>query len=238
MTILVENAALREAFRRGDKAALTEVYLAYAEHLFAMLSNGFTIQSAGKRILFKGYKEPFRLEGAVQEIFSRAFSHAARNAYDGLRPYKNYLYTIARNYVVDAYRRGGRSFVTLDTVVEVIEAVEEHAPSRPLGPERSAENRQLKALVAVFLGGLDTAETALFKVRFEEGLTVERSATVLGKTEYWVKRNEKRIKKRFYLFMKNQGYFDGFNYGGVGVSNLLMLMLFAGIAGSGFGGAQ
>jgi RNA polymerase sigma factor (sigma-70 family) len=229
MTVLVKNSVLREAFRRGEKKALTEVYFAYAEHLFAMLSNGFTIHAAGKRILFKGYRESWRLEGAVQEIFSRAFADNARTAYDGLRPYKNYLFTIARNYVVDSYRRGSKAFVVMDTVAEgELDFAAAQGPKAPPSPERSAENRQLKEQVGLFMMTLDPDETALFNARFTEGMSVERVSETLERSEYWVKRNEKKLRKRFYLFMKERGYFDGFRYGGKDASMLVLLLLLHG----------
>jgi RNA polymerase sigma factor (sigma-70 family) len=227
MTLLVKNRALREAFRRGEKAALTEIYFVYAEALFAMLSSGFTIHSGNKRILFKGYREPWRLEGAVQEIFTRAFAESARLAYDGFRSYKNYLFTIARNYVVDAYRRGGKSFVVMDTVTEeTLGLAPEYAPTGAANPERHAVDRQLRAQVSLFVARLDASESALFQHRFTEGLSVERCAALLGRSEYWVKRNEKRLKKQFFLLMKACGFFDGFEYRGAGVSRLLSLLLF------------
>ena len=49
MTRLTEDRALLEAFRRGERAALDEVYREYARPLFGLLREGFSFKSGGKR---------------------------------------------------------------------------------------------------------------------------------------------------------------------------------------------
>src|SRR5687767_6554292 len=105
MGLLVGNRALLERFRLGDRAALEEVYRHYAPQLALFLARGFTFHSQGRELYFRGFKEPFDLDNAIQETFTRAFSHDARQSYDGLNPYKNYVFAIARNWVVSELRR-------------------------------------------------------------------------------------------------------------------------------------
>lgn len=212
MVKLRENAELLQAFRKGDRAALGQVYDEYAPSLIGMLKEGFAIESSGTRYLFEGYREPWHLETAVQEVFARAFSPAARNAYDGLRPYKNYLYTIARNHIVDNFRKKKKDFIPFEELPEQkLEELTE--PSSPAGsPETQAVNQELKALVDRFIAGLDALEKEIFTLRFQKSLSVERSAELAHVTEYRIKRTEKSIKKRFYTYMRRQGYFEGFRF--------------------------
>lgn len=207
---LRESADLLEGFRRGDRAALEAVYGEYIDSLCAMLKEGFAIEAAGKRFLFEGYREPWSLEAAAQEVFTRAFSPRARLSYDGLRPYRNYLFTIARNYVVDTFRKRRRSFVPLDDLTEPTrDKIEESLDTRG-GPEDVAISREIAGLVSEFVSTLNEMERALFSLRFTRGLSVEVTAREAGVTEYRVKRTEKRIRSRFLRFMKQQGYFEGY----------------------------
>jgi RNA polymerase sigma factor (sigma-70 family) len=225
MAKLRESAKLLKAFRLGDKAALEEVYREYSDALFTMLKKGFAIESSGSRYLFEGFQEPWHLETAVQEIFTRAFSEGARNAYDGLRSYKNYLFTIARNYTVDIFRKKKFNFVPIDEIsnqsLEGLTVQETPCPS----PEESAAGKELQVLVEGFVASLSEDEQRLFEVRFTLGLSVEASAKRLGVTDYWVKRIEKKIKKRFFNHMKQRGYFEGYQYGAPKVDLPIMLIL-------------
>jgi RNA polymerase sigma factor (sigma-70 family) len=225
MVKLRESADLLEAFRRGDRAALEAVYWEYSEHLMAMLKEGFAIESSDKRYLFEGYREPWDLETAAQEIFARAFSRNARRAYDGLRPYRNYLFTIARNYVVDSFREKKRVFVSLEDVPDQKRDVAEEPGEGGAGPEDFTLSRELEALLEKFVAALDPFEKEIFALRFAEGRSVEASARQAGVSDYRVKRTERRIKTRFYRFMKQRGYFEGFHYRARSLKTLMILLL-------------
>ena len=222
MPKLRESQALLFAFRRGETNALEAVYDEYSEDLFVMLKEGFAIESAGKRYRFEGYREPWHLETAVQEIFSRAFSERARNAFDGTRPYKNYLFTIARNYVVDDFHKKRRQFVPIEDIPEPTADDADKHTGLSVNPERAATSRELQELVAFFIDSLSDFERQIFDYRFAQGHSVELSAQEAHVTEYRIKRTEKKIKKQFYVFMKKRGYFDGFRYGGILVSALTL----------------
>ena len=203
MVKLRESTELLLAFRNGDRAALKEVYDEYSKHLFSMLKEGFAIESSGNRYRFEGYREPWHLETAAQEIFTRAFSPNARNAFDGLRPYKNYLFTIARNYIVDQYKKNRRSFIPLEDIPET--RLEDFAePSSPRSdPEETVATRELQALVQQFVTALTPLEKQLFDLRFSKGLSVEVSAQTAEITDYRVKRTTRKIRKKFPKILDN-----------------------------------
>ena len=177
-----------------------------------MLVNGFSVESGGERFLFRGYKEPWHLENAVQEIFARAFSEAARTAYDGIRPYKNYLMTIARNYVVDTFRKDmkERTVPVEDVPEDRLSDFSESAEAED--PETVAVTRRLKEETGKFIAALPASDRALFDARFMEGRSVEKCAAYLQISEYRVKRDERRIKKNFFVFMRERGFFEGYDF--------------------------
>ena len=226
MVKLRDSAAMLQAFRRGERAALEAVYSEYSEQLFAMLKEGFAIESSEKRYLFEGYREPWHLETAAQEIFTRAFSPNARAAYDGLRPYKNYLFTIARNYVVDTFRKKKRSFVSLDDVPEDKRDDADHSSlEKRSGPEEFALSGEIQGLIQKFVASLDAFEKKIFDLRFVSGRSVEASAREAGVSEYRVKRTERKIKSRFYHYMRRRGYFEGFRYSDITLKTFMLLVM-------------
>lgn len=176
-----------------------------------MLLKGFPVESRGERFVFRGYKEPWILENAVQEIFARAFTDAARNSYDGIRPYKNYLMTIARNYVVDSFRKSTKEKVVFRDVPEHRLADIADISSSD-NPETAAVTKRLKEETAKFVAALNEAERALFDARFVQGRSVESCAVFLRISEYRVKRDERRIKKNFFVYMRKRGFFEGYKY--------------------------
>ncbi|HEY3450106.1 MAG TPA: sigma-70 family RNA polymerase sigma factor [Myxococcales bacterium] len=226
MTRLVDDRPLLEAFRRGEPAALAEVYREYARPLFAFLAHGFAVEGVGGGSVFKGLREPWAREEAVQEIFVRAFSPAAREAYDGLRPYRNYLLTIARNYVLDGLRRGGREVLQPDASTETSE------PAPGNGPDDLAGSKEVAAHCEAFVASLDAEDRQVFGRRFREGLSIEQTGQATGLTEHRVKKAEARIRKRFFLRMKELGYFEGLGYGREGLRRIKLGMLLVLLGGA------
>src|SRR6478736_7088326 len=114
MTLLIERRELLERFRKGERKALEEVYRHYVSDVANFLQRGFSFNSRERTLRFTGYAQPYDLDNALQETFTRAFRESARVGYDGLHSYRNYLFAIARNLVVDEFRNrevGMRAFV-------------------------------------------------------------------------------------------------------------------------------
>src|SRR5262249_47435933 len=97
---------LLDRYRRGEREALAQIYWAYVDRVERLVSSCLRVQGAAWP------DSSVSAEDLVQEVFTRAFSQKARTAYDGLRDYGPYLFTIARNAVADAFRRLGREVVT------------------------------------------------------------------------------------------------------------------------------
>src|SRR5688572_11286852 len=103
MPLLSRDRQLLEAFRRGDRAALGEVYRHYAPLLTRQLFHGLRVQIEGRpmRVEIGGWCDA---EVIVQETFTRAFQQRARESYDGLRSYSGFLLGVAKNILLDEWR--------------------------------------------------------------------------------------------------------------------------------------
>ena len=172
----------------------------------------------------------WELEDTVQTVFLRAFDERARLAYDGLRPYRNYLFSIARNLVIDGLR-GKRVELFEERGAPCGDQAMEKAldTDRPLAcPEKLAAEREVQSHVKAFINLLTANQRQVFEVRFRQGMSVESSAKTLQKSEHRIKRDEKLIKKRFFKYMREQGYFEGYRYGRLGLEKITT-MLFCGL---------
>lgn len=211
MDLLADDQQLLRDFKRGENVALTRVYKAYLPDIFNFLKNGFAFNSKGNRYFFKGYREPWHLENAMQDIFSRAFSQSARDAYDGIRPYRNYLFRIARNTVMDAFRDQKKDLLNISDLEPALDnTVSDHPDAAD--PETLLFEKQLAEQVQQFTDQLPQELVAFFNARFNQGESVEGCAKRFGWSEHRVKREEKQIKKRFFCWLQERGYFRGYRY--------------------------
>src|SRR3954465_12876911 len=179
MTLLIERRELLERFRAGERKALEEVYRHYVADVAKFLQRGFSFNSRERTLRFTGYAQPFDLDNALQETFTRAFRESARVGYDGLHSYRNYLFAIARNLVVDEFRNRE---VAMSPFIEAerggdrpqVHDGEEAAPANPIASEgshgSSAESdflrQELSALYKGFVERLDERDRTFFRARF------------------------------------------------------------------------
>ena len=76
--LLVENRGLLDRFRRGEPAALAEVFRSYAVGVARLLRLGFDFYSDGRQCRFHGVSTEFDLEDRLHDVFARAFAEQAR----------------------------------------------------------------------------------------------------------------------------------------------------------------
>jgi RNA polymerase sigma-70 factor (ECF subfamily) len=201
---LVERPTLTARFRAGEREALDEVYRHYAPEVAELVARGFSFSSGPRQLRFRGYAQPFDLDNAVQETFVRAFHRRARLGYDGLRPYRPYLLTIARNVVIDELRRREVAMGPL------IDERREHdgEPTSAPSPERECMDRELTGLYRRFLEGLDGRDRDYFRARFEDGETQVAAGVVCGLSHMRARVLEAKLRRRFRRFMNQRGYLD------------------------------
>lgn len=217
--LFIEDRQLLDGFRRGDQQALAKVYRHYAPAVAGFLRAGFSFDSGGRRCRFHGARSQFELEDRLHDVFGRAFSESARLGYDGLSPYKSYLFTITRNLIIDDFRKKEHALLeySFEAVEEAVQPTGGTAtdPTRGLlalsgDPRHDAENAQLLALVNEWKKGLPTREQEVYRLRFEEELEHKDIADRTGLSASKVKTSEQRIREGFFDFMQRHGYFDGY----------------------------
>jgi RNA polymerase sigma factor (sigma-70 family) len=217
--VLEENRDLLIRFRKGDKQALEEVYMIYVAPVAQVLKHGFAFKSRGRPCRYKGTRSGFELEDRIHEVFLRAFSEKARLNYDGLTPYTSYLRSIAKNMIIDEFRRKEHSMT--DYSVDVSEAADLEklgSVANPLHGEVAStghplydtESKELAAKVVEFTGQLATREQLIFRLRFQQELEHQEISAQTGLSASKIKTSEQRIRIMFFDYMKNHGYFAGY----------------------------
>lgn len=204
MTLLTTDRTLLMGYREGRPEALERVYREYARPLAGYLRQGFRFQSKGSEHYFAGIHAAFDLDNALQEIFMRAFSPAARERYDGLRPFSGYLFAIARNWVIDHGRRTRR-----EALVSILPNNEpSHAESDASGAHPSVANEasELDSLIAGFFADRSADDRTLYALRFSEDLSQSSVAERMGLTRIQVRRREAALLRDLLDHLKRHGY--------------------------------
>lgn len=208
-------------FRDGQPAALDRVYRLYYRPLRSFILRGFGFQSEGRHLYFAGAMQDSDVEDVIQETFRRAFGDRARAAFDGVRPYKNYLFTIARNAVITDVTHRSRQ-------IPVGEALMRDAPGDDLSPlqawvfarqnlpepdatplsEERIEGLEVAGLIIGFLEGLDEESAQFFRVRFLGQLSQENTARAMGWNRARVRKEEARLRRDFLAHASGSGYME------------------------------
>ena len=206
--LLVENRALLDRFRRGEPAALAEVFRGYAAGVAKLLRLGFAFHSEGRQCRFHGVQTEFDLEDRLHDVFARAFGEKARLGYDGLTPYATYLRTIAKNLIIDDFRKKERALTEYS--IEVVESAPAPRTESAGDPEKDASTNELASLVASFEASLSERERMIYRLRFRDELEHQDIVKKTGLSASKVKTSEKRIRVAFFEYMKKHGYFEGY----------------------------
>jgi len=220
---LAKNKDLLKRFREGDKDAMEEVYRHYSPGVTRFLRQGFTFRSKGGHCYFKGIKLNDDLRSAVQEVFRRAFEDRARNAYNGINSFSNWVLAIGRNMVINGFRNREISFSSYISTKDnrshlavMDDAVTEDYTGVLYGrqtksQEMTVEHTELKGLIDRFMGELNPDERQLLLLRFVEGKGQEDAAKAIGSSRMKVRTSEAKLRRRLRAFLLNSGYIDHFD---------------------------
>ena len=171
---------LLRRFVAGDRSAFDRLVDLYHRQIF--------------RFLYRMVGDWLRAEELAQETFVRAFKGAA--GFRGAYRFNTWLYTIARNCARSDLKRSkrrdsGREAIPVDEVVLPGGASRE--------PGRSAEKRELAALVRRAIDSLDVDHRTALILTFYEGMSYEEVAEVMGRPrgtiKSWVFRAKRRLAK-------------------------------------------
>ncbi len=212
--LLMEDRQLLEAYRNGEEAALNKVYEHYRPSVERLLRGGFSFSSGGQTFRFRGYHTAFELQDAVQEAFMKAFRQNARQGYSGLQPFGPYLMGIARNLVIDEFRRRRREmalFVPESAEVRLARSESQETSTSSQwarhwsNPEVGVMRRQQHTLVKDFLTELEPQLQQLVQLRFIDGLSQEETADLMGVDRNRIRRMIKDLRMKLLRFMKRRG---------------------------------
>ncbi|MBN1962194.1 MAG: sigma-70 family RNA polymerase sigma factor [Deltaproteobacteria bacterium] len=207
MSWLCENPERLEKFRQGDEQTLTEVYYQYVREVAGFLRAGFTFNCNGRSFRFCGCHTPFELDDFLQETFLRAFTQRTRETYDGVRPYRAYLLTIARNVAIDRLRhsqRWSRLFVPMSTQT----ANKPQPAEAPIttSPEKILVSKQLSKIYHNFKASLIELDRSVCELRFEQSLTRKQTTQRLGLSAMQLRVREHRLRTKLLKQLGNSGY--------------------------------
>ena len=215
---LAKNKELLEAFREGTKEAMEEVYLHYEPGVKRFLKSGFSFRSGDGHCYFKGIPSEDDLNVAVQEVFRRAFEDRARNAYNGINSFSNWVLAIARNMVINQFRN--REVVISSYVSEDDSrgdsALIDGENSRQYGgvlfaepsqhQQTTVEKTELRGLIQEFMSELVPEDKELLVLRFVENKSQEEAAEIIGSTRMKIRTAESKLRRRLKAFMRGTGY--------------------------------
>jgi RNA polymerase sigma-70 factor (ECF subfamily) len=190
MSLFRHRPELLARFRAGERAALVEVYDAYAERVANLVRQGCQLQKAGAPALGGLFVSPDDFLDVIHEVFIKAFSPAARQGYDGVREFGPYVLMITRNVMVDWVRRRGS---TTSFTAEWFAALPspDPAPDEP-APWWAAERL---AVLERYLAGLPRELREVHRSRYEQGLSQEAAAQALGISRQTLRTAEQRLRR-------------------------------------------
>lgn len=212
---LHDNPQLLARFKAGEKDVLTDLYRAHVRAVSELLQKGFGFSSGKELVRFSGFHDPHKLQEMVQESFIRAFRQSSRDAYDGKRPYRPFLITIARNLVIDSFRRETlekRLFVPMARLVGQDESEEDavsrlqHAPEDSASPERAALRAELRVILDDFLKTLDDIDRRIVDEHLLGELSQREIADALACDRNDVRKRLRIMRERLLRHLKTTGY--------------------------------
>ena len=158
-----DEAQLVKRAKQGDPAAFAEIYTRHHDAIYAYLY----YRVGDVRVA----------EDLAGEVFLRLVARIGKFTYRG-RPILAWLYTIARNLLIDHQRKQVRS----DTA-----DIEEHWPTNAPGPAEVAERGLTRDCLIRSLKHLTEDQQRVILHKLLEGRTNREVADLLGKTEGAVK---------------------------------------------------
>ena len=156
---------------------------------------------------------------AVQEVFRRAFEDRARNAYNGINSFSNWVLAIARNMVINQFETEKSSSAPMSRRRfsgrlcayrwRKFSSVWRRPIRRALStPANHGEKTELRGLIQEFMSELAAEDKELLVLRFVENKSQEEAAEIIGSTRMKIRTAESKLRRRLKAFMRGTGYTD------------------------------
>jgi RNA polymerase sigma-70 factor (ECF subfamily) len=178
---LLDEARLVEQAKSGSPEAFARLYDAYVERV--------------SRYIYFRVTEDCDMEDLVSQVFLKAWENLDRYKI-GASPFIAWLYTIARNLVIDHYR-------TRKNTLPLEEAI--HYPSDLEMPDEEAQMRFDLEAMRDALQGLSKDQQQALVLKYIVGLPNDTIARVMNKQEGTVRGLQMRGLQTLSKYMKAKG---------------------------------
>jgi|GEM_PF-593939 len=199
--LLSTDRAVLDGYRRGERSASLQVFRFYVDDVHRWVRQGVWVHAEGQRTLVGAVLDAVDIEEVVQDVFLRVFRPAAREGYDGVRPFRGYLLSITRNVLIDAARK--RKVQTKASA-----KISWSPDAEPLSPEENAGQQQLRDALASLKQDASDEERRVWTLRFEEGLSLRAVAAQLQLGMHRVRRVESLLRDRVLRMLRTSGHID------------------------------
>lgn len=199
---LSTDRALLDAYRKGDRDAMSRVFRAYAPGVLRLLRRGVVVMVDGAPVRIESRLDEAEVEGLLHDIFVRALGHGARTGYDGVRPFTAYVNTIARNLLIERARGKHHDVVLLEP--EELEQLGEPVAADSVDQVHA---RELAAVVKAVRVALSDRDRAIFTMRYDNGESLRATAETLKLPLITVRRVDARIRAALLAALREQGHF-------------------------------
>lgn len=202
MPVFVDDRALLDAFRAGERHALEAVCNAYMDDVSMLVRLGFSLDGGGH---IRGITDPDEQRDVIQEVFVRALSEKARVGYDGLRPYRPYLLRIAKNLMIDRARRIGRRPKKVEPRTEgldIDDLIDRNAPMPE--PEEDLDWKEQRAVALRYMESLPPELGEFVQHRFVDCESQAAVGKALGITRRRVRTLESRALRGLITLLEQE----------------------------------
>lgn len=184
------DSALLKRFRDGDRDALE---LVYREHV------GSVETFLRVRLLRARRLTAAAVSDLVQEVFLRAFSAKGRSGYDGEREYRPYLFTLARNLLVDWLRRTSREAGDLAAIEALVDSEATQLDGSEMFPS------ELLAATARYVASLEPQLRKVHEHRFVLAESQVSAAEAIGVSRQTLRRLERDLVDGLRSALRREG---------------------------------
>ncbi|MEX1013684.1 MAG: sigma-70 family RNA polymerase sigma factor [Candidatus Paceibacterota bacterium] len=172
--------------QKGDSNAFGKLYDKYIDRIY--------------RYIFIRVSNKTEAEDVTQQVFLKAWKNINRYETQKNTPFSSWLYTIAKNSIIDYYRKD-RDHLDIDFVSDKISTSEKHQ-------EEKTDTELRIELVKNQLNRLSEDEQDVLIMRFIDEMSNKEVAKITGKTSGAVRVMQHRALKKLKKQIKKQ-YHDG-----------------------------
>jgi RNA polymerase sigma factor (sigma-70 family) len=208
MTFLVDNPDILVAYKRGDQKAMEAVYHAYLAKVSRVIRHGFLL-SRDRDVSVPGVRDAETECDLIQETFLRAFSDTARKNYNGRSPFTPYIVRIAKNLMIDRYRKPKRESLESELKAKDEEFDLDEGPVAEQllldeDPAMAAHHSSQQEACLEYVETLGDLEDSFYELRYRKALPLLEVARQMGISRRQARTMENNLRKGLCSFLKEK----------------------------------